>query len=621
MAVEGQVVGAGDRADLRLVEAAVVGVGGFGISAHQQQIPGEVGPRVVVGDLEDLTALVVVARVGRVGAGLSWRAPLAVVGQRDIHLAGLRIGLEVLGAVHLGRAGLVGSHPGEHRHLLGGDAVHQRLGLSVGAAAQQRKPRSGAGEGPARRQFTGAVDLAGWDVTGQLGHIQRALVEDRHVVRHRRCIAHVRSGVLHLLRRHELVHVIEALVVAGVGDHGAVVGDVDVGAFVLEATHRGVLDRCGVRIPRVEFDDVTEPVGLVGCCDQVEARVEGLPLQLSGLQRDAVTVQAVGLHRRRGWGALGGTEVVLEVLFPGQHRAPRRHTAGAVGECACNGAALGIGGGLDELAADGGPGQCHRRVGGDAAVVAAHHRLETVGGALDLDDAHADRRDLDIELLAGGRVGVVTGEHELRCHVFEVGDQQETVAAAGNGQQTGEVVVEPELAALGVAGLVVHVERRRAGQHRVPPADHDGLLVTVGDDDRVLAVGCDRGEVHAGRRLGGGGRRRGRRRRGLRLARTRGQDGARADGEHRDAPGLQHRPPRQGFDDIAEVLVVAAVGHRLGAGVTALVDARDVLSLGLSVMRDKQIERHERHGGAVPSTVDYRPVLRAGTRGKLRQPG
>ena len=75
-------------------------------------------PGVVVGDLEDLSALVVVARVGRVGRRFAGRAALVVVGQRDVHLAGLRVGLEVFGPVHLGGAGLVGREPGEHRRLL-----------------------------------------------------------------------------------------------------------------------------------------------------------------------------------------------------------------------------------------------------------------------------------------------------------------------------------------------------------------------------------------------------------------------------------------------------------------------------------------------------------------------
>lgn len=64
--VEGHVVGAGDRADLGLVEPAVVGVGGGRITADQQQRPGELGALVIVDDLEDLPVLVLDPRVGLV---------------------------------------------------------------------------------------------------------------------------------------------------------------------------------------------------------------------------------------------------------------------------------------------------------------------------------------------------------------------------------------------------------------------------------------------------------------------------------------------------------------------------------------------------------------------------
>ena len=120
VAVERQVVRAGDRADLGLVEPAEVGVGGGGSPHTSSRSQVNVGAGVVVGDLEDLAVLVVVARVGRVGGRLAGRAALVVVGQRDVDLAGLRVGLEVLGAVHLGGAGLVGGEPGEHRDLLRG---------------------------------------------------------------------------------------------------------------------------------------------------------------------------------------------------------------------------------------------------------------------------------------------------------------------------------------------------------------------------------------------------------------------------------------------------------------------------------------------------------------------
>ena len=132
------------------------------------------------------------------------------------------------------------------------------------------------------------------------------------LLRHRRRIP---TG-LHLLAGDELVHVVEAFVVAGVGDDGAVVGDVDVGALVLEPAQRGVLDRRRVGIPRVDLDDVAEPVDLVGRLGDVEARVEGLPLELARLQRDAVAVEPVRVHRVGRGRALGGAEVLLKFSSP-----------------------------------------------------------------------------------------------------------------------------------------------------------------------------------------------------------------------------------------------------------------------------------------------------------------
>ncbi len=159
------------------------------------------------------------------------------------------------------------------------------------------------------------------------------------------------SHRLHLLARDELVHVVEAFVVAAVGHDGVVVGDVDVGGLMPEPAHRGVLDRGRVGIPRVEFDDVAEPIGLIGCLADVEARVEGLPHQGGRLQRNAVAVVAVGVDRVGLRGALDGTEVLLEVLLAGKHCAPRGDATRAVGEGARDRAAGRVGGGLDEVGA------------------------------------------------------------------------------------------------------------------------------------------------------------------------------------------------------------------------------------------------------------------------------
>ena len=66
--------------------------------------------------------------------------------------------------------------------------------------------------------------------------------------------------------------------------------------------------------------------------------------------------------------------------------------------------------GLDEVCACRGPDERHRGVGGDAPVVSPHHGFEAAARhPFDLDDTHADCGDLDVELLAGGRVLLIAG--------------------------------------------------------------------------------------------------------------------------------------------------------------------------------------------------------------------
>jgi hypothetical protein len=52
-------------------------------------------------------------------------------------------------------------------------------------------------------------------------------------------------------------------------------------------------------------------------------------------------------------------------------------------------------------------------------------------------------------------------------------------------------LLNPNLASLRGGGLCLDVELRRVRQHRVAPTHDHRLLVTVGGDDRVLAVGRD----------------------------------------------------------------------------------------------------------------------------------
>src|SRR5699024_8764634 len=315
--VERHVIRAGDRAHLGLVEAAEVAVGLLGVAAHQQQVPAERGPRVVVGDLHDLAVLVGVPRVGLVRRRVAVDPAVGVVGQRHVDLAGGRAGLDVLGAVHLGGAHPVPGETGEHGDLLGRHPVDMGDGVPDGVHGEQRDPGAGAVERAVRGHGARAVDLTGGGVAGERGHVEGALVEDAHVLGAGRGAA---AGG-HSAARDELVEVVEALVVAGVDDDGAVVGDVDGAALVLEAAERRVLDRCRVGVPGIHLDDVAEAVDLVGLGGEVEAAVELLPPPVGRVGRDPVAVQL--LEARRVGDLPRGAEVLVEVLLAGEHGAPR----------------------------------------------------------------------------------------------------------------------------------------------------------------------------------------------------------------------------------------------------------------------------------------------------------
>src|SRR5690606_31364568 len=123
----------------------------------------------------------------------------------------------------------------------------------------ERDPGAGAVERAVGGQRPGAVDLRGGGVAGERRHVEGALVEDPHVLGPRGRRGAGRDPAA----GDELVEVVEALVVAGIGDDRAVPGYVDAGALVLEPAHRGVLDRGRVRIPGIHLDDVAEAVDLV----------------------------------------------------------------------------------------------------------------------------------------------------------------------------------------------------------------------------------------------------------------------------------------------------------------------------------------------------------------------
>src|SRR5699024_840933 len=181
---------------------------------------------------------------------------------------------------------------------------------------------------------------------------------------------------------------------------GAVVGDVDGAALVLEAAERRVLDRCRVGVPGIHLDDVAEAVDLVGLGGEVEAAVDLLPPPVGRVGRDPVAVQL--LEARRVGDLPRGAEVLVEVLLAGEHGAPRGVAARAVVERAQDTRAGGVGGRAGE-ATDGGAAQFERGQCGDPAVVGSHHRVEPAvrGAAGQLDHGQTVRSPGDLDLLAG----------------------------------------------------------------------------------------------------------------------------------------------------------------------------------------------------------------------------
>src|SRR5699024_10012641 len=124
----------------------------------------------------------------------------------------------------------------------------------------------------------------------------------------------------------ELVQVVEALVVTGVGHGAAVLGDDHVRALVLETAQRGVLARGGAGIEGIDLDDVAEAVRLVlaALVPGVETIVLRLPAAGGGSVGEAVALVRLG--------GAGGAEVPVEVLLAGEQRPPRGEAAGAVAE-------------------------------------------------------------------------------------------------------------------------------------------------------------------------------------------------------------------------------------------------------------------------------------------------
>ena len=145
--------------------------------------------------------------------------------------------------------------------------------------------------------------------------------------------------------RDEAVEELAALVIAHIDRDMPVFGDDDLGVLMLEAAERGALLRHGVRVERVDLDDIAGAVRLVRMLRDVEALIGHGPGVAPVLQADAVALHGIG----HGIVGVRGGEIAVEVLLAGEIGAPGRPAIAAIVPGAERLGAGGVGRGLQQV--------------------------------------------------------------------------------------------------------------------------------------------------------------------------------------------------------------------------------------------------------------------------------
>ncbi len=465
LAVEGDAI--------RRVEHVVgIHVGGAGarvavdrrIAGDDVEVPCERGGCMVAAvghPAHDLAVLVLLPRVGsahrrQVAARIGLDAAVLVVGEAAVGLGLVRVGRHPFGPVH-GR----GAH---RRGSLAGVNADLSLGRHAGGLRRERDPLACA-------------------IVREPGDGERAALQQVAIV--------AALGIDAVA--HELVKELAPLVVAQIDHDPAVGGERHLRVLVLEAAESGALLGHGRGIQRIDLHHVARAVGLVGMLGNIEPLVRHRPAVAAVLRLDAVTLVACG-QREVG---IARREVAVEILLAGQIGAPGRAPVAAVVPGAERGRAGGVGGGLHEVVPARGPGDLHRRVGGDTAVV--RRILDDPPGAVllrDLDDGDAVARLALAHVVGGlGFPRLAVGEHDVEVHVLVVHGEDVLVAV---GEQRHAVVVVAVGGLLAFAGAATRmVEGGACRPERIAPAGHHMPAVAVGYGNRVEAVGGDGREIEA----------------------------------------------------------------------------------------------------------------------------
>ena len=334
--------------------------------------------------------------------------------------------------------------------------------------------------------------------------MERALVEK----------VHVGGAIVRVVTAggHELVDIVEALVVAEIEDDAPVRGHDGFGALMFEAAERGALLGDGIGVHHIDLDHPAEAVRLVGLLGEIEAIVELAPLIGAFGNAHALVVGGFLV----ALGELAG-EVAVDVFLGHDVGAPGRDAAGAIVDRSEDLVAARVCGGLKPGAAGGRARQLHLGARRDAPVQRAlAHHLPLAVHLADFDHGAAMSGHLDVDARLVGvlddengefllRVLLVrlfadaddAGEHEMFVRIFVVHHEQPVLGRAVQRDEADIVVVVAELARLRFRALVARVEGRRIGKERVAPAQEHVRVVARRDMMRLVHARFDLREVEA----------------------------------------------------------------------------------------------------------------------------
>ena len=295
---------------------------------------------------------------------------------------------------------------------------------------------------------------------------------------------------LHAVPAHEFVDVLEARVLARIHHRALVARERHPGAFVRGAAQGSALDRCALRVHRVDFDHPAKAVRFVRRLLHIEARVAVLP----GVKAFFAQAPALLVCIQR----LACTEVKGPVFLARKVGAPGCAAAGAVVECAQHGAPGRVGGSAQQRVTGGRPAHSKGRVHGEAACkTRGSHHFPLLAIQLHFIDGQAVRVLRLLHL--GGRHGhKAIGVQQAVVGVLVVERDQPVRGRTIEREEGHAVVVHAQLHGLlfgAVAGVLAEGWHAPRDAHRIAPGRQHLGHVARWHDQPVRLVRRHRGEA------------------------------------------------------------------------------------------------------------------------------